>query len=617
MKHKIENILAVLVITMLLLGTAPLMLGKVEAAIGPYYSVEPALKEFGPASCVGQEFTVAVWLHNVTHANTPAGAYGVEFKLSYDPVYLLNVSATSKVALPGGVLNSPAFLAKNIWKEDAGHYYWLAGASLDPAAAWWGDGIVAEVTFKIIKQPLGLLGEPDVDTILDLFFSDLVDFDTHVVPHGPNSDGTVRIHATVFAYPPRPKVEVIPPEYTASALGEHFTIDIYLTAYDEFGAEVGVDGFWDVAAFDITLLYDTSLLDVLSATEGPFLGLFNTGTFGWITVTEGDGKVWAVYTGYEPIAPLFGSGVLFSVTFNVTYESTTYPPAQCDLELNPTFIVSWPHPERMIEPWAQRPYAVELPIDHPLWGHYVNDGLYISPFKPPGAWLDLYDQYPDTFNGKGPNVPSDAFAPQMEVILYAYLTYNLDPIQNKWVAFEIHNALGQLVTVESDYTDAGGIASVSFRIPMPCDPLGGEPPEIFGTWTVTATVSVDEHVVTDTMTFLVGWLFKIISVEPTQPNFLKYVDTMGFKVTFECISAQSRWVRFDVNVVDECNYPIGDGTEAGYFTAGTYDFTVYIPIPKWARVGMATVYVNALTAYPIWGGTPYCPQVSETFGITL
>ena len=166
----------------------------------PYYSVEPASMEFGPAPCVGQEFTVAVWLHNVTAQSVPAGAYGVEFKLRYDSTYLANVSKTPKVGLAGGVLNSPTFLAKNIWVQDvSGSYFWLAGASLPPAAAWWGDGKVAEVTFKIIKQPQGILGEPDVNTILDLFFTDLVDYDSKPVPHGPDANGPVSDSVTIHA----------------------------------------------------------------------------------------------------------------------------------------------------------------------------------------------------------------------------------------------------------------------------------------------------------------------------------------------------------------------------------------------------------------------------------
>ena len=44
--------------------------------------------------------------------------------------------------------------------------------------------------------------------------------------------------------------------------------------------------------------------------------------------------------------------------------------------------------------------------------------------------IDLYTQK-ELYSGRGQGQTSDAFAPQELVILYAYVTYNLDPVQTR------------------------------------------------------------------------------------------------------------------------------------------------------------------------------------------
>ncbi|MBS7620639.1 hypothetical protein KEJ32_00705, partial [Candidatus Bathyarchaeota archaeon] len=53
-----------------------------------------------------------------------------------------------------------------------------------------------------------------------------------------------------------------------------------------------------------------------------------------------------------------------------------------------------------------------------------------------GRSIDLFTQK-EPFSGKGLNEPSDSFQPQEEVILYALVTYNNYPVQNKLVAFQV------------------------------------------------------------------------------------------------------------------------------------------------------------------------------------
>ena len=610
-------------ILLLVLGSVAVLSPKALAAPGPYYAVEPSYLEFGPEPCEGQEFTVAVWLHNVTDQNVPAGVFGVEIKLQWDPDYLQLKRVVLHIGESGGVLNPPTFNAKNesttTTKPD--DTWWIASSSLAGADPWFGDGRVADFTFKIIKQPKEILGESDVTIPLALVFTDLVDSTGSPVVHGPNVDGSVVIYPQPYEYPPEPTVEVRPPEYKARSLGETFDVAVYITAYNETtGEEVGVDSFWDVSGFDVTLFYDPTLIWPVAITEGDFLKSSGMSTWGWIENDTDNGRIWAVYTMLGPEhVPVSGSGNLLVITFEVIYESETYPPPECDLDLYDVHLASWPHPERLMPPWEGKPYAVELPIAA------VVDGHYEAPFKPPGAWIDLYTQYPEPYGGQGPNQHSDSFAPQMLVCLFANVTYNNDPVANKWVLFEVHNALGEKILVRGNYTDKNGIAWICFRIPMPDTNLGGEPPDIFGEWWAIATVELDEKMVNDTITFMVGWLFKIKSVTPVESEYDKYGGVpMEFVVEYECIFEQGLDAIVAVDVYDEPGYPIGEAFFSGHYQAERGDTgvvplvgstTVSIPIPSWARVGQATVFANAFNDWPRNGGTAYCPEVSASFGI--
>ena len=54
--------------------------------------------------------------------------------------------------------------------------------------------------------------------------------------------------------------------------------------------------------------------------------------------------------------------------------------------------------------------------------------------------IDIYTQK-EPHDGRGLNQPSDAFAPQDEVFLYAETVYNEDPVENRLVAFEIYGPI--------------------------------------------------------------------------------------------------------------------------------------------------------------------------------
>lgn len=582
-------------------------------------------------SPVGGNFTLEIHLENATSDNVPNGIQGLEVRIYFGDIleYAEPLGFEVRLGETGWVLNPEVLVTKKgFFNSTLGEvktypftgaiYFWIAAASTgDP---WFGaDGLIAKITFRIIKQPVGMLYEPDVYFRITYSYSELRDGLNAIVNHD-KIHGTLYIHASPFEYPSRPFIFIDPASKTGT-MGEIFTVNVKITA----------DAFWDVAGFDLTFTYDPVLLSVVSCSEGNFLKQHGETTFGW-TDTSVPGRVWAVFTKLDNPTPSGGTDTLLTIQLQVIYEHDSYPPPTCVLGLENTVLASWAHPERTIPPWEGRITAVELPYDpRPVppaaeWTHYTVEGRYVAPYIIPGPAIDIYTQYDSPFGGQGYHEHSDAFEPQMWVWLYAKVTYGGDRVTNKLVTFEVHNALDQKVTILWNKTDENGIATVGFRIPQTDYPCGHDP-AIFGWWRVIATVSIDEVVVEDEVTFQVGWLIEVVSVEAVGDPYLKYVDPMVFHVVIQTISEQPRWGLVTVDAFDTAGYPIAEQYDFSYFNAtrvqgdphgtipGVYEWTFTASIPTWARVGTGTVTAIVLTDWPRNGGTAYCPAISDLFGI--
>jgi hypothetical protein len=569
-------------------------------------------------SPAGQSFTVEI------HLRDAANVQGVEVRLDFTAIlaHAHNVSFVDKLGQVGGVLNSPVLEAVAAGFYDAGVYK-VAAAST--GAAWTqADGLIAILTFTIDSQPSGILYEPDFVGALHFTFTDVSDPVPAPIDH-VNVDGQLKIDASPFDYPPSPYIFVNPASHTGT-LGEIFTVSIMISA----------DPFWDIAGYDVTFTYDPTLLSVVAMNEGNFLKQHGEATYGWFDNTTTPGQVWSVFAKLSDATPSGGVDSLFTVDLAVIFEASSYPPPGCVLGLINTDLASWAHPERTtLEPWMGRITAVQIaymplpiPVDTP-WFHYTIDGAYTAPFLIPGPNIDLYTQYPNPYGGQGQGEHSDAFAPQQLVCLYAKVTYAGDRVTNKLVTFEIHDALGNKVTILENYSDLNGIAKVCFRIPQTDMIPGGEDPAIFGWWWVIATVELDQVVVQDNMTFQVGWLVEVDSVTPVGAPYAKYTDSMVFTVVWHTISEQDIYALLTVDPFDAQTYPIGEaywdgiyhatrvGGYPGDTTGGSYSNTVTIGIPTWARIGLCTVNAVALTNFPRLGGTAYCPMITAPFGMTL
>jgi hypothetical protein len=208
---------------------------------------------------------------------------------------------------------------------------------------------------------------------------------------------------------------------------------------------------------------------------------------------------------------------------------------------------------------------------------------------------------------------SDAYGPQEAVTLYAKVTYNNEPVENKMVAFEVMDPQGHVVAWRSAPTNAQGIATVTFRIPW----MGGYAEDVFGAWLITGTVDIAEQVVFDKCRFRFGYIVSILDIAVDPMSVLKLED-LGVTVTLANIAFTSKNVYLTIVLYDECGVPINHfGSAIDVDPVSIVAPPVSLTIPKWAFVGTGTVYVNVFSKQPYEGGTPMCPEGPPTNFVIL
>jgi hypothetical protein len=284
------------------------------------------------------------------------------------------------------------------------------------------------------------------------------------------------------------------------------------------------------------------------------------------------------------------------------------------------------------EYWSSIQFVLE---DFLALNHYATDigydaqtgAAYRAPQRILGLAIDVYTQYGYPYGGQGGNQTSDSFGPQQQVELFAIVTYNEYPVQQKLVGFQIqHTGATQGYNFAREgTTDVNGIAHISFRLPWPCnDPVN----EIFGWWYVNATVEVAETVVVDNLRFWVWWPVEVVSIEPKFSTVVqtKQGCTMNFTMHYRRYDAQPKDVLLTGTVYDELGFFIGSAYHydtvsndpvlydniTGYPIPHDYYWDFEILIPSNAVVGKCTIFGNAFTDWPWLGGVPYCPEVTNT-----
>jgi len=392
---------------------------------------------------------------------------------------------------------------------------------------------------------------------------------------------------TVFPY-----FSVIPATYTASAVGEIFNITVCVNKLYSGWAAVG---------FEFKLSYNASILQLLGVYEGAWLPPFgvspNQGTLfltsfgsgyvqvGDVVLPDANGTWHAPF----PSAADPNNVPMAILQFNATAQGLFPTVLSCPLHLYDTKVGDY-----LGNPVAQDPSV---------------DGFYSMKPKVLGRAIDIFvgqdgSPYPNPFGGQGPNAPADMFWPQKQVCVWAYVTYNEWPEQQKDVAFQIFDPHGTVWGVIYARTNATGYAYTCFRLPWPCD----NPEYYIGVWTIIGTVDVACNIVNDTVQFHYDYLVRIWKVTADKATY-KHNETACYTIEYGSHAQQVYNVTIAVTGLDETGVPFGfaykqvqiGGTV--FCTYKNFTDTVCIYIPKWARAGQGEVDVAFLDNWPSMGGT--------------
>jgi len=238
----------------------------------------------------------------------------------------------------------------------------------------------------------------------------------------------------------------------------------------------------------------------------------------------------------------------------------------------------------------------------------ANDTL---TFNVTGPYLDLYTQKPEPYNGRGPHQPSDMFARQEEVILYAEVHYDCEPVEYKFVAFEVKDPNGTTIIYRTNATDENGIATTRFRLASNAT---------FGTYFAIATVDISNKTAYDTLTFKVGWIVELTGIETVDQygnaaDIFARGEQIYFNLTAKNMALVSKTATFTVTIYDECNVPIGQVILHNcVLTPGpAKTFLFNMKIPRWASVGSGVAFANVYTDLPYLGGVPWYHEQSTVF----
>ncbi|MEM3788794.1 MAG: hypothetical protein QXN95_02880 [Candidatus Bathyarchaeia archaeon] len=416
---------------------------------------------------------------------------------------------------------------------------------------------------------------------------------------------------------------------------------------DVFGLEIWVKNVaagWEIIGFQFSLMWNTTFI---VPDPGPTGMYYANGTLLEAFQYYPGGVMYVAdinqHNRPPPLTPI-PDGYNYSMFGAILLPDS--PPAE---PYHPPFVSVGPDGARLMTVYFKAIYETISPKEDWTWIEFIDfkfdedtyalnqymmaissstvDCHYRAPMRILGLKIDLYTQYPSPYGGQGPHMPSDMFAPQELVDLFAKVEYNEYPVQQKLVGFHIiHN--GYDIYREAT-TDQNGIAHVSFRIPWPCE---NPEDEIFGKWLVIATVEVAQQKVNDTLGFWVWWKVDVLSVEPKHTQYVQRKtggDPLDFTVIYGTYSMQKLNVTLTVTVYDELGFFIGSDylqTVVGwgeyiyydYLACETPPFKTYdpwepvIPLPTNAVVGKGKVFANAFDKFPWNGGVPYCPEVTNT-----
>lgn len=585
------------------------MLTSILIAITPVFAVDPdgGILHFvpDPVALVGASVGYEMWIQvKIDHINIAGpGVGGVQVKVQTSDTSIVKFVQcklpTGHFMDPDGsagaegnlwIIPTPKVAPDGSWAEGGATFYDMALAVSHGDAPIYAAGVILEVKIRVMAEP------PKYGSLSATF--SFVDGDTVIGDMA--GTGLLRDISDTGAYtntwaPPStlPHLEVSPTSVQLTALDQEFDLNIVIK---------NVVTGWELVGFNFKLDYNATILQIVSVSNGTFLegyaGSPNGGMF-YIPPVYGPNYIITgamilpdengTYHGPFPS----GEGVVYTIRFKGIMQGVYPTTYSCALDLDDSWV-----------DFGDK-NGIAIPKDPSV------DGTYSMRPKVLGRAIDVCTQYPDPYGGQGTNATSDMFWPQKEVILYAKVTYNEWPQQNKDVTFEVIAPDGTVMTVLVARTDENGTATVSFRMNWPCD----DPEDLFGKWTVIASVDIACVVVKDYLWFKYDYLARIWDVT-TNARSYKHCNMTYVTVTFGSQSQMPRHVLITVTIHDELNYPIVTGTVYFWVTVSGAQFCSYnnytgrvsIHIDKSVVAGVATVHVCALSDWPSNGGSALCDE---------
>jgi hypothetical protein len=227
--------------------------------------------------------------------------------------------------------------------------YWLAEASMAPAAPFNGTGIAFNMTFTVKKHPIGM----DAHIYINITSSTLAHVSGSAISHS-KINAHIILHAR--PQPAGPTIEVSSVNYKGTV---PYTFQANVSM-------LNLNAYWDLAGYDLQLTYEPEILqatEVVIDPDGWFESFWPGGIF--IVKQEIDntaGRVWVTVLGLPDlngthIAP-YGSATLFRINFTALasgpLEIITEPPR---------YLAGYPHPERPEPPYNGEETGVPIPYN--------------------------------------------------------------------------------------------------------------------------------------------------------------------------------------------------------------------------------------------------------------
>jgi hypothetical protein len=577
----------------------------------PHFEVVPSSRVFDEfTNWVGTPFTEDLMLKNVNDgwllSNVSVSLDYNNTLTSYDSAVFDPVwNTTSVTELPVGTLN------------------FVVGTTATPS----GDVKIATITYTILNQGSSPprpfwpnVGSYD-ESKLHIHASTVTGNSGALpIPTEPAVDGDVIVKCFQLLVPPHLEVSdvTVPPSpgptlfnVTVSLVGVHFSLN--------------------VIGYQFRLQYDNTLLLPTAVYEGPFLPEAaalqpgNTEGTWFISYIEDPDGIWGPHvlignmiypndTGMWNPPMLNGSGVVAIITFQTLMPYYSATPIVTPLTIVDDLMIGLDNlVDQNIEDKPLLPpdnglvtimsYARGRFID--VYGYAYNSG------KGPVDSQQIL-QFPPPYGGQGQDAPMDMVEPQSQVVFHANVTYNYWPVQHKLVGFQVINNTGGTIANLFAFTDTNGVATVTFRMPWPCD----DPESLFGVWTIISTVQLADVVINDTLAFHYDYIVHIwkVTTVPIDKYYYEHGEYVCVFVEWGSHAQQEYDILVKVYIADELGVIIGSfahSTHVGGTVFCQYkndNFTDCIYIPKWAYAGIATIHASVFDNEPMLGGVPLGPE---------